>query len=43
MLVRQVHWVGPPLVWPLPVRWTCEGDGLAYKLNPAWFPTNKGK
>jgi len=32
-----------PLVWPLPVRWTCEGDGLAYKLNPAWFPTNKGK
>jgi len=24
-----------PLVWPLPVRWTCRGDGLRYDLNPA--------
>ena len=25
---------GNPLAWWLPVRWTCEGDGLQYKLNP---------
>ena len=24
-----------PLTWWLPVRWTVEGDGLAFKLNPA--------
>ena len=30
-----------PLVWLLPVRWTCEGDGLSYKLNPEWYPSAK--
>jgi hypothetical protein len=30
-----------PLVWLLPVRWTCEGDGLSFNLNPDWFPTAK--
>jgi len=32
-----------PLVWLLPTRWLCDGDGLAFKLNPAWFPTSKIK
>lgn len=30
-----------PLVWLLPVRWTCEGDGLSFKLNPEWYPSAK--
>ena len=30
-----------PLVWLLPVRWTCEGDGLSFKLNPEWYPSSK--
>ena len=33
-----------PLVWWLPVRWTCEGDGLSYHpLNPRWSPPHKIK
>ena len=32
-----------PLVWILPVRWTCEGDGLSFKLNPEWYPSAKGR
>jgi len=31
------------VVWLLPTRWLCDGDGLAFKLNPAWFPTSKVK
>ena len=23
-----------PLTWWLPVRWTVEGDGLSFRLNP---------
>ena len=30
-----------PLVWLLPIRWTCEGDGLSFKLNPEWYPSAK--
>merc|ERR1712070_848865 len=30
-----------PLAWFLPIRWTCEGDGLSYKLNPEWYPSSK--
>ena len=26
-----------PLVWLLPMRWTCAGDGLEFQLNPVWF------
>ena len=32
-----------PLVWLLPLRYSCEGDGLAYKLNPDWYPSSKGR
>jgi len=31
-----------PLVWLLPCRCLCEGDGLSYKLNPDWYPA-KGR
>jgi len=31
------------VVWFLPTRWLCDGDGLAFKLNPSWFPTSKMK
>lgn len=26
-----------PLVWWLPVRWTCRGDGIAFEANPAFI------
>ena len=31
-----------PLVWPLPVRWTCRGDGLSFPLNPAVTGGDRG-
>ena len=32
-----------PLFWLLPTRCTCEGDGLSYELNRAWYPSAKGR
>jgi len=31
------------LVWILPSRCLCDGDGLSYKLNPEWYPAREGK
>jgi len=30
------------IVWILPFRFLCEGDGLSFKLNPEWYPA-KGR
>merc|ERR1711998_731324 len=32
-----------PVVWLLPVRWTCEGDGLVFNpYNENWYPISSG-
>ena len=33
---------GNPLLWLLPVRWGCEGDGTTWQLNQEWYPSVSG-